>query len=194
MPWQKSVLNVVIKKSLIDYLTSLDAVEDQTQKMAQKLYSVLLSKGYSFLACEVAVFERFKTFHFKFMESRIDAVLYGNGSLVLCDFKSRIGATTQYKVGDTKHIRQLVIYAWLFFVNYHVIVDSILIAYVNRNLDVVLLKIPLYKQQRDGRTNVLKLLPSFTKLLQAHYSSVGSYFDKKIGSKVAMFKHFAWKP
>lgn len=189
MPFECDTENekVTIENNVLKYITQFKMIEDQANHMADSVYKTLIETGFIFLANELVVFDPFRTFtrdqKYAFMESRIDAVMYDNknNEIVVMDIKTRIGSTTQYKIGDVKHIRQLVIYAWLLFVNYHIQADSIMICYVNRASHVITVKIPLYdkkeKKRSVSRSRSIMLNPVISNLLDAYYELPGQYMD-----------------
>jgi hypothetical protein len=196
--------SVSIEKEIFSYITSTKTIETQANSMANSIFAVLSKTRFEIIANELVVFEPFKTFvrdiHYAFMESRIDSILYDkkNNEIVVMDIKSRIGSTTQYKVGDIKHIRQLIIYAWLLFTNYHILADSLMIFYVNRSNHVITVKIPLYETlqstQRKTRSSTKKinskrLFASISNLLECYYEIPGQYMDDTVLTESWPLKH-----
>ena len=185
MPWDGKTPHSDIRAMLHDF----QIFENCVDSMANRLYSQL-TRDYDIIACELAVFDPFRTFFRDdgrpfFMESRVDVLMLHQttGRIAVVDLKTKWGkGISMYKMAGASPLRQLVIYAWLLFVNYQIQVDEIVIAYVNRKLETYFVTIPLYAQPEKPRRNsrstlATQLDTAVTDFLDTWYAHPGQYFD-----------------
>lgn len=134
----------------VEIISNIGSLDSVVESMFKAVLAAFTTYNMKVVACEVPVFTTFRTFSHgkttktqRAMESRIDFIGIHNGETVLGDYKTHWGNNNQYSILDTtKHIQQVVIYAFLLLQNYSILVDSVAIVYVNRNSDVTICKVP----------------------------------------------------
>lgn len=128
---------------------SLVVLDEWINDRAKALHTALEKEDIEVLETELVVMDTYHGYGSKhqkneFMESRVDFIgVRSNGSIVLGDFKTQIGNGTQHKILQAQQLRQVMWYAWLLMINYHVVVDEVALFYVNRSSQTVFCSVTL---------------------------------------------------
>lgn len=158
-------------------LAMLDSV---ARTLAERVDAALRREGWKVVGAEIPVVDtnrlfKNKTGRVQCMETRIDALFENrDGALVLGEFKSKIGRTTQTSILSTKEMRQAVLNAFLLWTNYGVMVKSVALIYVNRARSVFVCEFPFKPRMVKRRltyesTRILRFLKAWERDLDALY-------------------------
>ena len=170
----------------VQIIDSVSSLEPLVNMMTSSLSKGLTKFGITPVACEVPVFCGLRTFDHAekqyTMESRVDFIGTDlNGKIILGDYKSHLGNGVQFElVKESNQLKQIITYAFLLLQNYHILVDTVAIVYVNRRGDVHMCTLPFKEKLIGVRERLSPAKRAIKQLLTSWINISGTVCDQHI--------------
>jgi len=177
-PRDDGLINIAVKSTEnATWLSSLIGMDTMINKMSEALEDRFKKENITMKALELPIIDKNRLFlnnnACRPCETRIDYIAEHNNQLVIGDIKSLLGNTTQFKVLPASHLRQILIYAYLYYQNYGKKIDTLQLMYVPRDKQTHFCELSLSKLL--GNTNAKN---EYISLISNWHSSSHLYYDK----------------